>query len=110
MLDLFEHYEQIPVNLQSILNKYEDDFNDGNYSGLKLCLKECQKIGFTFEFGLDGVAYLLRPIVNKSIIEKAYINYFNNFLTVQSFADHYNICTEKANKIINLGRKINNLK
>jgi hypothetical protein len=62
MLDLFEHYEQIPVNLQSILNKYEDDFNDGNYSGLEKALKECNKIGFTFDYYLDGAAYNLRPI------------------------------------------------
>jgi hypothetical protein len=62
MKDLFEHYEQIPVNLQSILNKYEDDFNDGNYIGLEKALKECNKIGFTFEFGLDGVAFNLCPI------------------------------------------------
>jgi len=107
MLDLFEHYEQIPVNLQSILNKYENDFLDGNYSGLEKALKECNKIGFTFDYDLNGIAFNLRPIVNKSIIEKAYVDYFNNFLTVQAFAEHYNICTEKANRIINLGRKIN---
>jgi hypothetical protein len=62
MLDLFENYEQIPINLQSILNKYEDDFNDGNYSGLKKALKECEEIGFTFDYGLDGIAFNLRPI------------------------------------------------
>jgi hypothetical protein len=46
----------------------------------------------------------------KTILNKMYVDYFNNFLTVQAFADHYNITTEKAKKIIDLGRKINHLK
>jgi len=59
MLDLFEHYEQIPADLQIILDKYEIDFIDGNYKGLQLCLEECEKIGFTFEYDLNGIAYNL---------------------------------------------------
>jgi len=46
----------------------------------------------------------------KQKIEQLYLSYVNDFLTVERFAGHYNISVEKANKIINLGRKLNNVK
>tara|TARA_R100000773_G_scaffold23135_1_gene20409 strand:- start:3984 stop:4154 length:171 start_codon:yes stop_codon:yes gene_type:complete len=33
-----------------------------------------------------------------------YLDWFNNFLTVQAFADHYQLSTEKAEQVINQGR------
>jgi len=36
-----------------------------------------------------------------------YLDYVNNFISVQAFADHYGISKEKANKIIDLGRENN---
>ena len=36
-----------------------------------------------------------------------YIDYFNNYLTVQSIADAYGISQETANRLINLGRIYN---
>ena len=44
----------------------------------------------------------------KQKIEKLYLDYFNNFLTVEYFANYYGLELEKAYRIINLGRKINN--
>jgi hypothetical protein len=64
-IDLFEDYENIPENVQNILDKYEDDFVDGNYSGLEKASNELKKIGYTFEYYLDGQAYDLRPIGTK---------------------------------------------
>ena len=64
-VDLFEDYENIPANLQEILDKYEDAFQDGEYSGLAKALKEANKIGYTFEYYLDGQAYDLRKIGEK---------------------------------------------
>ena len=61
-VDLFEHYELIPNNIQEILDKYEQDFQDGNYEGLANALKEVEQEGYTFEYYLDGQAYALRPI------------------------------------------------
>ena len=61
-VDLFEDYENIPPKVQNILNKYSTGFEDGDYKILKTALKELENIGFTFEYGLDGVAYDLRPI------------------------------------------------
>lgn len=37
-----------------------------------------------------------------------YLDYVNNFLTVGKFASYYGISEEKANRLINLGRKIHN--
>ncbi len=46
----------------------------------------------------------------KQRIETLYLSYVNDFLTVERFSEYYNISIEKANKIINLGRKLNNAK
>ena len=40
-------------------------------------------------------------------IEKMYLDYFNNFLTVERFADYYSMSMEQAHEIINKGRAIN---
>lgn len=64
-IDLFEDYENIPENVQNILDKYEEDFTDGNYEGLSKATTDLEKIGYTFEYGLDGGAYDLRPIGTK---------------------------------------------
>jgi len=36
-----------------------------------------------------------------------YLDYFNNYLTVQAIADAYGISQELANNFINLGRQYN---
>ena len=41
-------------------------------------------------------------------LEVIYLDYFNNFLTVEKFAEFYGMTTNKALKLIELGRKINN--
>ena len=40
---------------------------------------------------------------------KLYIDYFNNFVTVKAFADHYGITEDEARKIITLGNNVFNL-
>jgi hypothetical protein len=64
-IDLFEDYENIPDNVQAILEKNEDAFETGDYKGLEKALKEMNKIGYTFDYYLDGQAYNLRPIGSK---------------------------------------------
>jgi hypothetical protein len=61
-IDLFEDYQDIPPKVQKVLDYYQEDFEDGDYKGLEKALKELEKIGYTFEYGLDGIAYDLRPI------------------------------------------------
>ena len=43
-------------------------------------------------------------------LEKMYLDYFNNFLTVENFANYYGITEDKAYKVIATGRKINHSK
>ena len=44
----------------------------------------------------------------KESIAKLYLLYVNDFLTVGKFAEYLGISEAKANRIIDLGRKINN--
>jgi len=64
-IDLFEDYENIPANVQSILDNNEDAFMDGDYKELQKALTQLKRIGYTFEYDLDGQAYDLRPIGTK---------------------------------------------
>jgi hypothetical protein len=61
-VDLFEYPEMIPNNVQKVLDHYSESFEDGDYSGLQEAEEELSYIGYTFEYGLDGQAYALRPI------------------------------------------------
>ena len=42
--------------------------------------------------------------------ETMYLDYVNNFLTVERFAEYYNISIKEANNIINNGRILHNFK
>jgi hypothetical protein len=71
-IDLFEDYNDQPKDVQKIIDAHEQDFEDGDYKKLEKILKKLNKIGYTFEYGLDGGAYDLRPIGTKGKSE------FNN--------------------------------
>jgi len=64
-IDLFEDYNDQPKDVQKIIDAHEQDFEDGDYKKLEKILKKLNKIGYTFEYGLDGGAYDLRPIGTK---------------------------------------------
>lgn len=68
-VNLFEDYENIPSDVQVILDKYSKAFEDGDYKGLAKAHKELEKIGYTFEYYLDGQAYDLRKIGQKGKVE-----------------------------------------
>ena len=68
-IDLFEDYKNIPPNVQKVLDKYQDAFMDGDYQGLEKAHKELGKIGYEFEYYLDGQAYDLRPIGTKGKLD-----------------------------------------
>lgn len=44
----------------------------------------------------------------KNNIHELYLDYFNNFLSVDAFASWHCLTLKKAHQIIKLGRKINN--
>lgn len=46
----------------------------------------------------------------KKQVEKLYLQYYNQFLTVSAFADYLHIDTDKALRIVNIGRRINHRK
>lgn len=75
-VNLFETPELIPCKVQYILDEYEEDFYDGNYRGLSEALTRLEKIGYTFDYYLDGVAYDLRPIgmLGKCAVENDLLN------------------------------------
>ena len=68
-INLFEDYENIPAELQAILDEHEEGMIDGNYTELAEALKKCEAIGYTFEYYLDGEAYDLRKIGQKGKVE-----------------------------------------
>jgi hypothetical protein len=43
-------------------------------------------------------------------IEAMYLDWLNNFITLQAFADYYEISDFKALRIISIGKRINELK
>jgi hypothetical protein len=69
-VDLFEDYDNIPSNVQEVLDKYSDAFEDGDYRKLEKANNELNKIGYTFEYGLDGEAYDLRKIGQKGKMDE----------------------------------------
>ena len=61
MRDLFEDHENIPKNVQAILDKY--DLDDVDYDQLSELVSNLEKnTGYTFDYDLDGVPYGLRPV------------------------------------------------
>lgn len=60
-IDLFEDYENIPAEVQMILDEYSESFEDGDYIGMSKAQNELEQIGYTFDFYVDGDAYALRP-------------------------------------------------
>ena len=64
MRDLFEYYEDQPKNLKTICDHWGDiEASEGlTYEGCELFLKEVEKIGYTFDYGLDSQPFELRPM------------------------------------------------
>jgi hypothetical protein len=43
----------------------------------------------------------------KTKIENMYLDWFNNFLTIEAFADYYELSTPKALRILSIGYHLN---
>jgi len=62
-VDLFEHYEALPMELQKLLIQFSE--LDNTYFECELLLNECKKLGYTFEFSLDAIPYNLEKICSE---------------------------------------------
>lgn len=59
-MDLFEHFEALPPDIQSIINSFDVD-KDLNMQCC-LMLNKMIKKGYTFEYSTDGMPYYLRKL------------------------------------------------
>ena len=55
----------------------------------------------------DEVAALRNGQKARIEAEQGYIDYFNNYLTIERFASDYRLSVDNAKLLINLGRKLN---
>jgi len=62
-IDLFECPDSQPPELRQITEKYGAMVDFDLYEVCRVFLVEVEAVGFTFEYGLDGVPYDLRVIV-----------------------------------------------
>lgn len=59
-IDLFEHYEELPLELKEILDKYCD--GDFDYEKCAKLVEELETIGYTCDYYLDAEPYNLRKL------------------------------------------------
>ena len=59
-MDLFEHYEKLPLEIQAVLSKYYE--LDNTYENCRAMQNELEALGYTFEWGLDAIPYDLREM------------------------------------------------
>lgn len=70
MTDLFQNYDLMPQNLKEICDKwFKVQLNGFDYIDCKLFLAEVEKIGYTFEYGLDAEPFNLRKITKNGPLE-----------------------------------------
>jgi 2',3'-cyclic-nucleotide 2'-phosphodiesterase (5'-nucleotidase family) len=61
MTDLFDYPELWPQELHDIFDSYDGD-DEADVKALQKMLIQCEAIGYTFDFGLNAVAYGLKKI------------------------------------------------
>jgi len=57
---------------------------------------------------VDEYIERLKPKRTDEQVAEMYLDWVNNFLTLEGFASHYDLSKEDVNTIIDLGRKLNN--
>lgn len=64
MIDLFEFPEDMPAKLAKVVNKWAKKWVDGteNYEDTAQFLNAVEKVGYTFDYGLDNEPFNLRAI------------------------------------------------
>lgn len=67
-IDLFEHYETLPQNVQDVLAEHSDD--DQDYESIAILQDKLEALGYTFDYGLDAVPYNLRKMAKGGKVGK----------------------------------------
>lgn len=49
-------------------------------------------------------------MLTESKLEQMFLDYFNNFLTIERFADYYNLDLKQAEFIIDKGRQLHQIR
>lgn len=63
LIDLFEFPEQLPKEVQDILNRHSDDEFD--YESCQALEDELKPLGYIFDWGLDAQPHNLRMVSTK---------------------------------------------
>jgi hypothetical protein len=58
--DLFEHYDELPSNVQEIINSFSDEGN--LYAECERLLQELRPLGYEFDYDLSGEPFNLRKV------------------------------------------------
>lgn len=61
MKDLFETPDLIPIDVQIVLESFDEDASNG-YHELQRLVDELEPLGYTFDYYLNAEPYGLRPI------------------------------------------------
>ena len=72
--DLFEHYEELPQEVNDVLEKYAEE--DNTYEVNEKLLAELKPLGYTFEYGLDAVPFNLQKITQTNLKTDKIMNTF----------------------------------
>lgn len=62
-MDLFEDYEKLPKDVLAVVSKYGDI--DMTYETCESFKSEVNKLGYTFEYGLDATPFNLQLLTDK---------------------------------------------
>jgi hypothetical protein len=65
MRDLFETPELIPIEVQLILESFNEDECTNDYLDLERLTNQLEEVGYTLDYGLDAEPFGLRPIGKK---------------------------------------------
>jgi hypothetical protein len=104
-IDLFEDYENIPPQVQEILDNYSEGIEDGNYKDLQDAKNDLEEIGYTFDFYLDGTAYDLRPIGTKGKTDEEEYGTGGGLKTLKVGDQYLYTFNNKVYEVLGIGEK-----
>jgi hypothetical protein len=91
--DLFNNVESLPQDVQSVLEKYQEDWED-TYENCANMQDELEELGYTFDYYLDATPYNLRKMEDGGMMAKG------GKISVDLF-EYYQQQPPKLKKIVN---------